>query len=64
MARGYKLQAVEWRLLGNVVLLDKWFIIFIARKRDKRGGEETHIRSESEGTAWVSRHSSAVSLQL
>lgn len=45
----YKLRR---RLLGNVCLLDKPFIIFIAREHDKQEERNT-IRSERR-TAWVS----------
>lgn len=55
----YKLRR---RLLGNMSLLDKPFIIFIAREHDKQEERNT-IRSERI-TAWVSRHLSKISSTL
>lgn len=55
----YKLRR---RLLGNMFLLDKPFIIFIAREHDKQEERNT-IRSERI-TAWVSRHLSKISSTL
>lgn len=55
----YKLRR---RLLGNMSLLDKPFIIFIAREHDKQEERNT-IRSERI-TAWVSRHLSMISSTL
>lgn len=49
-------------LLGNISLLDKPFIIFIAREHDKQEERNT-IRSERV-TACVSRHSSMISSTL